>query len=228
MVASVNAFRAENRGAWSGPSCDPTGQQQTGDVLRRIGHIPNSSQSRKSTTTGLWCLQGDYSHHEANRRSARPTRQFGRGPCSYCKGQMMWEALYFALCDPPSTQFLVAAAAFMGTVLSVAIPLSFHIVSRIADRYDSDVIVRDFKRRVVVKCLPLLAAIGVSWTVFLRFLIKDTTQSPYWPICAWIALALFGFTVVFLGALSRLVMKYAFDSNYVLKRLFDAAEKALD
>jgi hypothetical protein len=127
----------------------------------------------------------------------------------------------------PNPAFLSDIAAFAAVVVALAVPFSYDIIARISDRYQSDVIINEYRRHRVVRWMPGLALLTVLLAVTFRIAIKEGPDSVPWNICA---LALWLWFVFFSLALARflwLTTKYGSDVSYVMERLFRDAEKAL-
>lgn len=128
----------------------------------------------------------------------------------------------------PSTAFLSDIAAFEAVVIAIAIPLSFEIISRISERYNSEVISRRFWQEWAVRSLPIILMFNIVAAVGLRFFASGAPDSVGWKVSAWVVFS------VFLAAASILVFKfiprlkdYMKDPNFILDELFDEAEESL-
>jgi len=125
----------------------------------------------------------------------------------------------------PPRDFLSDVAAFEAVVIGLAIPLSFEIVSRISERYKSEVITKRFLQEWTSRWLQVLLLANIVLTVCLKFFVRDDSTGDAWKIFAWITFAGFLFTtVVFLMFLRRLKL-YASDTEFVLNELFNDAEQ---
>lgn len=128
----------------------------------------------------------------------------------------------------PTPDFLSDIAAFEAVVIALAIPLSFEIVSRISERYQSEVISRKFIQNWSIKLLPIFLIFNMIFSISLRFFINSNTTSIIWKLLAWITFA--GFliiAVIFLFGFIPKLKRYMTDSDYVLEELFNEAEKSL-
>ncbi len=127
----------------------------------------------------------------------------------------------------PSPAFLTDVAAFEGIILAIAIPLSLEIVSRVSERYQSEVISKRFIREWPIKLLPILLILNILMAVALKFFMPNNPTTPVWKLLAWITFA--GFLIIasiffiFIAKLKR----YMTDPEFVLDNLFNEAEKAL-
>lgn len=128
----------------------------------------------------------------------------------------------------PAPEFLSDVAAFEAVVIALAVPLSFEIVSRISERYQSEVITKQFIQEWEIKWLPRFLMINIILAVALRFFVQDNTSSGLWAICAWIALAGFLFIAVILLKFIRKLKIYMTDTEQVLDKFYQNAEKLFE
>jgi len=128
----------------------------------------------------------------------------------------------------PSSAFLSDVAAFEAVVIAVAMPLSFEIVSRISERYQSEVISRKFMQHWIIRFLPIFLIINIILAVALRFFVKSNATSLTWKILAWTAFGGFvTIAVIFIFGFIPRLRRYMTDSDAVLEELFDEADKSL-
>lgn len=128
----------------------------------------------------------------------------------------------------PSPNFLSDIAAFEAAVIALAIPLSFEIVSRISERYQSDVISKRFVRERVIVILPIFMVINIILAVSLRFCAGDTPSSTLWKIFAWVTFIMFiVIALIFIFSFIPRLKKYMTSSDFVTDGLFNDAEKAI-
>lgn len=66
--------------------------------------------------------------------------------------------------------FVTDIGVFSGVILGVAIPLAYGVVSRISEKYNSDVISSLFANRLDVKFFPFILVTNIVVAVFLRYL----------------------------------------------------------
>lgn len=135
--------------------------------------------------------------------------------------------LILVLSDAPAPSFLSDVAAFEAILISVAVPLSFEIISRLSERYSSGLIAKHFKRRFPVRVLPWLLICSILLAVALRFFVRDNPTAPVWKVAAWSVFGLFILTAFVLMWFFWILMKYVSDTEYVLERFFDEAEEAI-
>jgi len=125
----------------------------------------------------------------------------------------------------PNTKFLSDVAAFEAVVLAFFIPLSIEIVSKISERYKSEVIISAFDSIWENKILPWLLIFNIIFAISLRFLVNDDSLLGFWRICAWIVFVVFiGTAVIIFRAIAKL-KKYMTNVDYILEKLSQNAEK---
>ena len=127
----------------------------------------------------------------------------------------------------PKPDFLSDVAAFEAAVIALAIPLSLDMVSRISERYQSEVITKRFLQEWSIKWLPRLLIINIIIAVSLRFFVDDNPTSAIWKILSWGTFSLFLFIIAVLIKFLYLLKKYLTDMEFVLTELFYEAEKLL-
>lgn len=127
----------------------------------------------------------------------------------------------------PRPNFLSDVATFEAVVISIAIPLSFEIISRISGRYESDILTKRFAQEWVVKQLPIYLIIDIILAITLRFFVNDSPSCVLWKLLAWLAFLGFLLVAVVLFQFLWLTKHYMTEIEFVLNRLFDEAEKSL-
>jgi len=125
----------------------------------------------------------------------------------------------------PNPTFLSDIAAFEAVVIAIAIPLSFEIVSRISERYESEVISRRFLDHWSIKWLPFLLIVNIIIAVVLRFFASGDPKTSLWKVVAWTTLIAF---LIMAGILSLgfipTLRRYMRGIDFILEDLFDEAE----
>jgi len=127
----------------------------------------------------------------------------------------------------PAPNFLADVAAFEAVVIALAIPLSFEIVSRISERYQSEVISKRFIHEWEIKWLPRFLIANIILAVTLRFFVDSEPTSTIWKIFAWITFGGFLFIAIILLKFFAKLKWYMTDTEFVLNKLYDEAEKLL-
>ncbi|MHA1401832.1 MAG: hypothetical protein ACTSQE_15895 [Candidatus Heimdallarchaeaceae archaeon] len=125
----------------------------------------------------------------------------------------------------PLPKFLSDVAAFQGIVVAIVIPLSFQMISRISDRYQSGVITARFKREWLMRLMPVCLLANILLAVTLRFLVNDYPTSAGWTVFAWIVYGVFFITIILLYLFFKLLLKYITDSEFIVNQLLDEAEE---
>lgn len=128
----------------------------------------------------------------------------------------------------PSQNFLVDITTFESVIIGVAIPLSFEIVSRISEKYHSEVISKHFMQNWEIKLLPIFLIINNILAITLRFYIPIKPEGIIWKILAWITFV--GFlinTTIFLFKFLPKLKHYMTDINFILEGSFNEAEKLI-
>ena len=126
----------------------------------------------------------------------------------------------------PDPTFLSNIAAIEAVIIAIAIPLSLEIVSKISERYQSEIISKKFLQSRTVTLLPMLLALNIIVAVSLIFFVKENPSSVLWKNLAWITFFLFLFIVLFFTfAFIPRVMRYMRDTKFILKELFNDTEK---
>jgi hypothetical protein len=128
----------------------------------------------------------------------------------------------------PNPTFLSDIAAFEAVVIAIAIPLSLEIVSRISERYESEVISRRFLDHWSIKWLPILLIGNIIIAVVLRFFSSGDPKTSLWKVVAWITL--FAFLImagILLFGFIPTLKRYMTGIDFILEDLFDEAETLL-
>lgn len=73
----------------------------------------------------------------------------------------------------PDPLFLLAAAGFLGVILAFLIPMSIEIISKVAAKYNSDVIVRTFQSNIITKYFPYFVLVNICVMILMRFFASD-------------------------------------------------------
>src|SRR4030042_5679685 len=99
----------------------------------------------------------------------------------------------------PEPDFLSNIAAFEAAIIALAVPLSFQMVSRISERYESDVITRQFLSEWAINLFPMFLIINILLAITLRVAVDGEPVSLQWKILAWIIFGLFVVVLFILG-----------------------------
>lgn len=123
----------------------------------------------------------------------------------------------------PNINFLSDVIAFEAAVVAIAIPLSLEIISRISERYQSQVLTKKFNQELEVRVLPLILTATIIIAVSLKFF-GDST-SGIWKVLAWLVFVGFLSTSVMLFIFSIKLRRYITNTEFSLGKLFGDAEK---
>lgn len=126
----------------------------------------------------------------------------------------------------PTPNFLSDIAAFEAVVIGLAIPLSFEIISRISERYQSEVITKRFLQDWEIRWLPIFLIVNIIIAISLRFFIPENFTYSLWKILAWLTFVGFLFIAsIFLFKFLPKLKRYMTDTDFILNELFNEAEK---
>lgn len=130
-------------------------------------------------------------------------------------------------CFVPTPNFLSDVAAFEAVFIALAVPLSVEVVSRYSDRFSSEVAANQFNKEWEIRLLPWFIIPNIVLAVTLRFSAGETTSS-FWNVMAWVVF--FGFILValLLFIFIKKLIKYTSDTEYILGRLYEEAERSLE
>ena len=119
-----------------------------------------------------------------------------------------------------NSKVLSDISAFEAIVISIAIPLSFVIVSRISERYKSGVISKRFMKEWEILVLPFLLIFNIILSIGISFFSKTISPNVF-KLLALISFVGFISGVIILILFFFKVKKYMLDPNFILKRLLD-------
>lgn len=129
--------------------------------------------------------------------------------------------------DPESTRLfspnlILNVSAFQIAILAFLIPLSFDMVSKISDKYNSDVISRFFSKRILPKWYQLMALLSIFLLVLIgAFPVSETlaiilTLTIFILNCIWVGWFLYKFRL-YLESPIRVVQELVTDAKEALK-----------
>jgi Na+-transporting NADH:ubiquinone oxidoreductase subunit NqrB len=125
----------------------------------------------------------------------------------------------------PNINFLSDVIAFEAAVVAIAIPLSFEIISRISERYQSQVITKKFNQEWEIKALPFIFIINIILAVGLNFFFSDHPTSSLWKFAAWLVLILFLLASIIFCIFIPKLHRYITNTEFLLHNIFVDAEK---
>ncbi len=112
------------------------------------------------------------------------------------------------------------------TILSFGIPLSFEIVSRISERFESDIIYDLYSKNEKVNILSVALIINVFLLILLEFCLK-IHKGPCWEIFAWFFFCSFIFITIYSIKVVYLLNRMTRNTEALLDMLFEDVENAL-
>lgn len=116
--------------------------------------------------------------------------------------------------------FLSDVLAFQTALLALLIPLSFDVISRISDRYKSEIIIKRFQREPIFLSLTGTLIINITYMLFLRFF-ENNTQ-----VFSEFSLFLALLSIIFLSLFLLLVSNYT-NISYIKKKLLRSASNVI-
>ena len=84
----------------------------------------------------------------------------------------------------PNIGFISDVIAVQGAVLAIALPLSFEIVTRISERYQSGIITREFNKERVIASLRVLVIVDILVGVAVKFFFSGDLVTGCWKLLA--------------------------------------------
>jgi len=128
----------------------------------------------------------------------------------------------------PNPTFLSDVAAFEAAIIAFLVPLSIEIISKISERYNSDVITRSFDNTWENKILPPFLLINIVAAVLLRFFVQDDINSVVWKILAWIILLVFMYIAFAIWRVINRIKIFMSDTKSVINQLYEDVERSIE
>lgn len=128
----------------------------------------------------------------------------------------------------PNPAFLSDIAAFEAVIIAFLVPLSIEIISKLSERYNSDVITRSFEDTWQNKILPPFLLLNIITAIVLRFFIQDGTDSLLWKILAWTVLLAFILVAFAILSVITRIKTFMSDTKSVVDQLYQDVEKSLE
>ena len=119
------------------------------------------------------------------------------------------------------SDFLTDVLAYQTAILALLIPLSFDVVSRISDRYRSDVIIKRFQKEVPFLGLIAVLVVNITYILALRFFSVENIWANS------IVLFLTGASIGFMGWFFWLIFKYTSGTSFIKEQLINDARQLL-
>ncbi len=127
-----------------------------------------------------------------------------------------------------NANFLSDIAAFEAVVIAFLVPLSIDIISKISDRYNSDVISQIFENDWANKILPRLLLVNIVLAIFLRFISQGDNQSLIFKIFELILFVVFVGVAFAILHIINLIKMYVSDTNSIINKLHEDIEASLE
>lgn len=130
----------------------------------------------------------------------------------------------------PDLTFLSDIAAFESGIVAFLLPLSIEIITKLSERYQSDVITRDFEDNITIKSLPLALVINIVLAIILRFCFAHDSYeelSLIWKILIWASLIFFIIIAFLILNVINRIKNYMRDTNFVLDQLYERGIQSL-
>jgi hypothetical protein len=123
--------------------------------------------------------------------------------------------------------FLSDIAAIEAAIIAFLVPLSIEIISKISERYNSDVITRAFTRKWENRILTPFLLVNIFIAVTLRLFIKDDSNAIWWTFTSLIVLVLFMFVAFLIWKVINNIKTFMSDVKWVLNQLYEDIEKSI-
>ena len=127
----------------------------------------------------------------------------------------------------PNPTFLSDVAAFEAVFIAFLVPLSIDIISKISERYNSEVIIRTFENRRENKILPPFLLINTIIAIVLRFFVESGVDSLSWKITAWVILLVFIFIAFAIWRVIIRIKTFISDTKTIVNQLYRDVEESL-
>lgn len=124
--------------------------------------------------------------------------------------------------------FLSDVAAFEAAIIAFLVPLSIEIISKISERYNSDVITRTFNSIWENRILPPFLLINIVAAIVLRFFVRDDIDNIVLKIFAWLVLLVFlGIAIIILRVINKIKL-FMSDTQYAINQLYENVERYIE
>lgn len=117
--------------------------------------------------------------------------------------------------------------AFEAAIIAFLIPLSIEIISKISERYNSDVIIRTFENSWENKILPHFLLVNIGIAIILRFLHQGHKILPTEKILDWTVLMMFIFIAFAILRVIKRTKSFISNTKYILNQLYENIENSL-
>lgn len=130
--------------------------------------------------------------------------------------------------NTPNPVFLSDIAAFEAAIIAFLVPLSIEIISKISQRYDSDVTIRSFTDNWKNKILPPFLLLNIIAAIALRFFIQGDSDSIILSIGSWLMLPALLFVAFVIWRVILDITRMMSDTRSVLDELYNDVKKTLE
>jgi len=128
----------------------------------------------------------------------------------------------------PNPTFLSDVAAFEAAIIAFLVPLSIEIISKVSERYNSDVITRSFNNTWENKILPPFLLINIVAAIILRFFVQYDINSVIWKILAWFVLLVFIYIAFAIWRVINRIKTFMSDTKSIISQLYEDVEKSIE
>ena len=128
----------------------------------------------------------------------------------------------------PNPIFLSDVAAFEAVIITLLVPLRIKIISKISERYNSDVIIHSFENNWWNKILLPFLLVNIAIAIVLRFFVPDDIDAVAWKIIAWIILFSFLFIPLAVWLVIKRIKIFMSDTQSVIDQLYKDVEKSIE
>ncbi len=128
----------------------------------------------------------------------------------------------------PSPEFLADVIAFEAALIAISMPLSFEIISRISERYRSDVITSQFLLHARVPAMLRDLVLCAVAAVVVRFFVGASASGTVWTISALAILAYFLVSVCYIANFFLQLLRHATRPLDLVHDMLDEAAEALE
>jgi hypothetical protein len=137
----------------------------------------------------------------------------------------VWQALKMVLTYTPSPEFLSDIAAVEGVILGLLVPVSFDIVARLSERYNSGSVTAPFQKQVPVRLLSVVLVVNIVLALLLRYFGTDILCVPIWRASALLLLVMFILIAILVLRVINKIRLFLTKPDFLLDTFFKEGEK---
>lgn len=134
----------------------------------------------------------------------------------------------FFISVTPNPKFLSDVAAFQAVILAFLLPLSIEIISRLSERYKSEVVSSLFKNRWENILFPYVLIFNIILAIVMRFFVDDNFNNGLTLFLAWLVLLVFLFNAYLTFRVVAITKSMISDTKILLGLLFKKVEDYLE